>query len=171
MQYIEWERYRKLLTKNQHGIVDEPALSVPRRIGRVSVTRNNHNHPGQSDISTVRLEPAAVREGTSIKSLRIYRPIKENVGGGHYNICNHASSSNEVDEPVQNHRRAAAALQESKARKDHSNGEGKTRDSGHGTLFEAECQDFGRAAFESHAVQASRGSISVRVASAEDGRH
>lgn len=165
---MAWYGYGKKLTEYQHGIVNEPSLSVPGRIGRVSITGDDHDHPDQSNISTIGLEPAAVREGAAIKSLCLHCLVEEDIGSRHDDISNHTSGSDKVDKPVEHHLRAAAALQEGKAGEDHCNSEGETRHAGHRTLLEGECQDFGRTAHESHTVQASGGSISVGVASAEN---
>lgn len=57
------------LTDDNHSIVNEPVLSVPRRIGRVAVASNNHDHPHQANVRAVWLEPAIVGERTTVDAL------------------------------------------------------------------------------------------------------
>ena len=51
---------RSELTENQHGIVNKEVLDAPGLVGRVAVGADDENHPAETDVSAIRLEPAIV---------------------------------------------------------------------------------------------------------------
>ena len=51
---------QRKLTENQHGIVDEEILNAPGLVGRVAVGTDDEDHPAETDVSAIRLEPAII---------------------------------------------------------------------------------------------------------------
>ena len=79
--------------------------------------------------------------------------MEEDISGGHNDVRNNTTRSDEIDEPFQDDLRAVANLQERQTGEDHNHGEAENRHAGHGTFLDGLGQEMGRAAFKRHSVQ------------------
>ena len=82
------------LTENQHGIVNEPVLDAPGLVARVAIAADNEDHPAETNVRAIRLEPTIVRQSPPVEILRFAGSVEGDVGDAHDDIINHAASRN-----------------------------------------------------------------------------
>lgn len=87
-------------------------LPIARQENLISSNECHDNSPNKGVVSSIGHEPCTVRQGTAVNALSLQGAVEANVRNADSRKIEQLGCGDERDEPVQDHGRAGAELQE-----------------------------------------------------------
>ena len=150
---------------NDHGVILEERGNIGHGPeGTVADEGEHHTLEDKADPAAIGLEAAIVRERPTVDALSLASVVESEVGDGHDDKIDHSTSSDESDQPSEDHLRTARDREEGEEGETDDHAEAEDWDA----ALRALAQESRCAAFEGHAIEGAGRTVGICIAIAKD---